>query len=159
MPDRVDSMLFVCLGNICRSPFAAELAQRLMLEAGRSEVRCVSAGLRPSQAGRCPREACDVSSAYGISLSEHVPQAVMPDLMASNSMVFVMELRQFLHLRAAYPLHIERIFLLSLFDEQARGPYERYNIQDPFGRPLAAYEECYERIQRSLRSCLERLPR
>jgi protein-tyrosine phosphatase len=154
IPARVESMLFVCLGNICRSPFGAELAKRLLPEAGKGHIRCASAGIRPSQDRQSPRDACRASAGYGISLEEHVPQALTRELMASHDMVVVMEWRQLEELRAAYPEHHDRIFLLSLFDDAAENAYERLNIADPFGRPVVAFEECYRRIDRSLRRCL-----
>ena len=69
-------------------------------------------------------------------------------------MVIVMEWRHLAHLRAAYPEHQDRIFLLSLFDDGARNAYERYNIPDPFGRPLAAFEDCYRRVDRAMRNLI-----
>jgi len=153
-PRRVESVLFVCLGNICRSPFGAELAKRLLAEAGRDDVRCASAGIRPSQAARSPREACRVSAAYGLSLDEHEPQPLTRELMASHDVVFVMERAQLERLRAEYPEFRDRVFLLSLFDDEAGSAYERYNIADPFGQPLTAYEACYERIERAIRAWL-----
>lgn len=117
-------------------------------------VRCSSAGIRPSQAACSPREACQVSASYGLSLDEHEPQPLTRELMASHDIVFVMEQAQLEQLRAEYPELRERIFLLSLFDDDAGGAYERYNIADPFGQPLTAYEACYERIERAIRSWL-----
>jgi protein-tyrosine-phosphatase len=69
-------------------------------------------------------------------------------------MVFVMEQSQLVQLRTAFPEHRERVFLLSLFDGEAGNAYERYNIADPFGQPLSAYEACYERIDRATRHWL-----
>jgi protein-tyrosine-phosphatase len=155
LPERVESMLFVCLGNICRSPFAAELAAQLLRDRGRADVRFTSAGIRPSQAGRSPAPACEVSARYGLSLREHLPQPVTPEIMKSHDVVVVMEWKHLQHLRAVYPAHRDRIVLLSLLDAGARTAYERYNIVDPFGKPVAAYEVCYDRIQRALRPWLE----
>ena len=158
MPTRVQSILFVCLGNICRSPFAAELAAKLLRDRRRTAVRCTSAGIRPSQANRSPAEACSVSAAYGLSLDEHRPRAVTAELLEAHDVIVVTEWKHFEHLRAAYPEYRDRVVLLPLHDAEARGAYERYNIADPFGKPLAVYEACYDRIQRSLRPWLEQLP-
>jgi protein-tyrosine-phosphatase len=154
IPPGVGSILFVCLGNICRSPFGAELAKQLLAERGRSDIRCSSAGIRPSQDNRSPDEACEVSATYGIGLASHRPQELTRALMESHDMVIVMEWRQLAELQQTYPEQADRIFLLSLFDDGARGGYERYNIADPFGQPVAAFEECYRRMERSLRRCL-----
>jgi protein-tyrosine phosphatase len=151
-------MLFVCLGNICRSPFGAELAQRMLANAGHNGIRCSSAGIRPSQDKRSPDEACLVSEMYGVVLAGHRPKALTPELMLAHDMVIVMEWKQLAQLRAAYPELQNRIFLLSLFDVDARNGYERYNIADPYGQPVAAFEECYRRVENSLRRCLAVLP-
>ena len=158
LPSRVDSLLFVCLGNICRSPFAAHLAARLLVEAGHNRIRCSSAGLRPSQAARSTPEACEVASHYGLMLEQHTPQPVTRDLLASHDIVCVMEWRQLVQLQASYPAFRHRMFLLSLLDPHASGAYERYNIADPFGGALSWSEACYSRIDRALRRMLARLP-
>ena len=159
LPARARSVLFVCLGNICRSPFAARLAERLLKEAGLDGVRCSSAGIRPSQAMRSPDEACEASAAFGLSLVEHVPQALTRELIESHDMVWVMEHGQFVRLRAEYAQYADRIFLMSLLDPDARGAYERYNIADPFGSSLSLYLACYERMARSIRNWIRQLPR
>src|SRR2546422_3500209 len=61
------SILVVCHGNICRSPFAAVLLQRALGPAG---IRVHSAGFigpnRPS-----PPEAVTAAARYGVNLSDH----------------------------------------------------------------------------------------
>jgi hypothetical protein len=54
LPSRVRSVLFVCLGNICRSPFAAALAARRVTQAGVLDVRCASGGSLLGSPGRHP---------------------------------------------------------------------------------------------------------
>ena len=150
-PGSVRSILFVCLGNICRSPFAAALTRRLLDEASAGDVRCSSAGIHPSQALCSPPEACEASAAYGVALQRHAPQPLTHELLASHDLVFVMERSQLELLRSSYPALHNRLFLLSLYDDRATDAYARYNIVDPFGQPLWAYEICYERIERCIR--------
>ncbi len=155
VPAQVGSMLFVCLGNICRSPFAAHLVQHLLRERGWNDVFVMSAGIRPSQARACPPEACEVAARYGLELDAHEPQPLTAELMERSDMVVVVEASQFRHLREQFPEHHNRIFLLGLFDAQAASAYERYNIADPFGQPLDMYVYCYRRIARALDALIE----
>ena len=154
VPSTVNSILFVCLGNICRTPFGAEIAKRLLAQAGRSDVRCTSAGIRPSRNKRSPDDACRASLAYGVSLNDHRPQVLTRELMESHDVVVVMEWWHLAHLRAAYPELHDRIVLLSLLDDEASSAYERYHIADPWGQPIAAFDECYRRMDRILRRWL-----
>lgn len=54
-PATIDSILFVCLGNICRSPAGENVMRRLLQQAGLGQViRCDSAGLIGYHAGSPP---------------------------------------------------------------------------------------------------------
>lgn len=150
-PAEVRSVLFVCLGNICRSPFAAGLACHLAAQTGPIGVRFASAGIRTSQAERSPAEACRASARYNVDLRTHIPQSITSEMMRAHDAVVVMEGAHLRRLRADFPDLSRRIFLLPLFDACARGAYERYNIEDPFGQSPEAFEACYGRIARALR--------
>lgn len=149
VPGRVDSVLFVCLGNICRSPFAGRLAGQRRLGSTDSLIVSRSAGIRTKQAGRSPREACDAAAEYDIALDDHRPVPLTPELVGAHDLIVVMEAQQLLDLRATYPDAADRIVLLPLFDTTAAG-FARYNIEDPFLRPFPAYQECYRRIDRAV---------
>src|SRR5262245_36498260 len=65
------SVLFVCLGNICRSPLA-EAAFRLEAQRGRIEVEADSAGTGSWHVGEPPdRRARTVAAANGIDISDY----------------------------------------------------------------------------------------
>lgn len=159
LPRHAGTLLFVCLGNICRSPFAGLLAAERLREVGATGMVSLSAGIKTTQAKRSPRDACDAAATYGLSLEHHVPQPLTPDLMDTSDMVIVMEASQLTYLGHLYPRHRDKIFLMSLFDEKASGAYERYNIADPFGQPATAFEACYQRIDRAVDHLLAVLPR
>ena len=154
IPRGVRSILFVCLGNICRSPFAALVASRRLQETGRGGIRCGSAGTRPSQAARSPFEACQAAASFGLSLDDHVPQPVTVDLMRDVDLIVAMDTKQWQQLCATYPDSADRVVLLSLFDTEPRGAYDRYNIADPFGKPRPVFDDCYRRIERAVATLL-----
>jgi len=150
IPEHVRSVLFVCLGNICRSPFARELAARRLKERGHATIASRSAGIRTTQANRAPAEACAAAAAYGIELDTHAPAQLTTKMMDEADMVVVMEAAHFNELQLTYPAHRARLFLLPIFDKGAGGAHARYNIADPYGRPLHAFEMCYRRISSAL---------
>src|SRR3989442_1788473 len=81
------SILLVCHGNICRSPFAAVLLQRALGPAG---IRVHSAGFigpnRPS-----PPEAVTAAARYGVNLSDHRSRVLTADLVRSTDPLVVMD--------------------------------------------------------------------
>lgn len=154
VPRKVASILFVCLGNICRSPFAAVLAASRLREHGLEGIGCASAGISTRQAARPPQAACEVAVQYGVALTDHRPQLLTRELVDANDLIVVMEAGQLDSVRRAYPDAVDRVVLLSLFDRQVKGGYARYHIADPFSQPRAAFEECYGRIDRALAALL-----
>jgi protein-tyrosine-phosphatase len=63
-------VLFVCAGNICRSPFAEGLARRLAAERG-LDVEFASAGEIALEGDRCTRDAIAAAREHGVDLSAH----------------------------------------------------------------------------------------
>ncbi|HEY7497031.1 MAG TPA: hypothetical protein VH740_00885 [Vicinamibacterales bacterium] len=157
IPARIDSILFVCHGNICRSPFAADLAAKLLRGEGHRHVRCASAGIRTNPASRPPSEAIEAAAVFGASFDNHQPLQVSDDVIAAFDLVVVMEAAHAAELRRRYPQAAKRIVLLSLLDDSASGSYARYNIADPFGQPFATFVDCYRRIKRALTNLVTRL--
>lgn len=150
IPVLVRSVMFVCLGNLYRSPFAAALAKLRAPVIREVEIAWTSAGLRPAEAIP-PSDAAHVASArFGVSLAGHSPRRVTPEGMHAFDMVVTMERWQFDQLRRRYPNRRHRIFLLPLFDPTTRGAYERNHIDDPHGQTEQAFSACFERMAGAL---------
>ena len=133
-PQRV---LVMCLGNICRSPFAAGVLARDL--PGR-EVR--SAGFLES--GRpAPREAVSVGAEYGVNLTTHRSMQVSPEAITWADLVLVMDGRQAARVESisAAGTLIER---LGDFDP---GPIDTRTVIDPIERDRAFFAQVYDRIE------------
>lgn len=63
-------VLFVCAGNICRSPFAEGLARRLAAERD-LDIEFASAGEIAFDGDRCTRDAVAAARDHGVDLSSH----------------------------------------------------------------------------------------
>lgn len=155
LPASPGRLLFVCQGNICRSPFAAERATALLRAAGRHDITCASAGYDPSQDVASPQHAVTVAARYGVDLSRHAPKALGLD--GSADVIFVMESRQVEIVARRAPASSPRLRLLPAFRQPAVRGYRGLNIPDPFGQPLPAFERCYEDIDRALHGLVDRL--
>jgi protein-tyrosine-phosphatase len=71
-------VLFVCAGNICRSPFAEGLARRLAAERG-LDVEFASAGEIALDGDRCPPDAIAAAKEFGVDLSSHRARRLTTD--------------------------------------------------------------------------------
>jgi protein-tyrosine phosphatase len=144
------SILFVCLGNICRSPYA----ERVLLREGHGSVRASSAGImgpgRPP-----PEEALGVARGRGIEHGEHISRMLTRDLLEAADMVFVFDR----HNARSLPVHgkwADRIIWLGDFDPEWAGTRA---ILDPWGKPIEEFERTFERIERCVRELVRTLGR
>ncbi len=78
-------VLFVCTGNLCRSPSAALFLRQQLGDAG-SEVTVHSAGTMEVDGGP-PRALVLEGRALGIDLADHVPRRVEPDMIRAADLV------------------------------------------------------------------------
>lgn len=138
-------ILFVCLGNICRSPYA-ERCLRRRLEAAdlgaRVDVRSVgfiSPG-RPS-----PAHALEAARERGIDLSDHRSTVLTNGVLQSADLVFVMTSDQ----RRDLSWHYGRHDTLHLGDMEPP-PVFRRDLPDPVEGPVEEFRAVYARIDRAL---------
>lgn len=154
IPGNPRSLLFVCKGNICRSPFAEHLASKLQREGMISGLKFASAGLHVRQPIPSPDHAIQVARQFGVDLEHHRSQAISSELVASFDMIIAMEVWQHVALQAAFKEHQNKLFLLPLLDSKARSKewgYSAFNIPDPYGGSAGAFEKCFERINADLK--------
>ncbi len=155
LPGDLKSFLFVCKGNICRSPFAEHLAAKIAEERNLRDRTFYSVGLDVSQSLPSPREAVRAAESFGVGINGHKSKQVTQDRLKTSDMIIAMEAAHFKHLRKTYPQFQDKIFLLPLFEKNRTtgGSYARYNIVDPYGKPLEQFLDCYRRIE----DCLDGL--
>ncbi len=155
IPANPRSVLFVCKGNICRSPFAEHLASKLQREGIMSGMKFGSAGLHVPKPISSPEDAIQAAKRYGVHLENHRSQSISLELVESYDMIIAMEAWQYAELQSSFEQHQKKLFLLPLLD--SNGPvkqhgYAAFNIQDPYGGSPSAFEGCFERISRCLKS-------
>jgi protein-tyrosine-phosphatase/predicted ATP-grasp superfamily ATP-dependent carboligase len=150
--DSTNTILFVCNGNIMRSPLAAALLRRALNDGVGAATRIQSAGLHAVPGRRAEPLACSIAGELGISLGEHRAQSVSSELVAGANAIFVMDRFNEAELLARYPDTAGKVFLLAMCDGEHNG---RLDITDPYGHPPETVRECFARISASV-ACLAR---
>jgi len=130
------SFLFVCLGNVCRSPFAERLA--LGQIAGR---HASSAGHYPVPGRRPPELALTTAESFGVDLASHRSRVLSRPMVEEADAVFVFDEDNYEAVVSHHPGAAERTHLLG-----ALCPEGPLRIADPFGGPASAYEAVYRQI-------------
>lgn len=138
------SMLVVCHGNICRSPFAAAVLRRQLAGTG---VRVDSAGFMGPGRGT-PEPGLAAAARRGEDLSAHRSRLVTPELVREAGLIVVMEPVQRWMICALFGRYPEDVVVLGDFDPD---PIDVRAIPDPVEQPLEAFARSYARIERCAR--------
>src|SRR5436309_218043 len=97
------SVLFVCYGNIMRSPMAEAMLKRVLAEQGVNGVSVQSAGLHALAGREAHPLALIVSREIGIPLDNHRAQLLTPEMVASSDVIFALDFENLAELCVAYP--------------------------------------------------------
>lgn len=131
------NVLFLCYGNICRSPLAERYLESVAEERGLDGLSVDSAGLRTTAGRTSPDDAVRVADELGVDLSDHRSKPVTAELLAWSDLVFVMDLLNYHHLRQGFGDLDEKTRFLGVFSG------ESYEISDPYGEGLDGFRTLY----------------
>lgn len=138
------SILFVCLGNICRSPLAAAVARKRFAEAGLAvEIESCGTGGWHAGHGADPRS-IEVAEAAGYVLRDHRARQLRADDYARFDYLLAMDADNLAELRRRRPQHggaEPRLFLdaAGLGARPVPDPY--YGDLDDFRHVLGLVEQ------------------
>lgn len=105
-------LLFVCSGNICRSPMAEGIAQRMAQDL-RLDLEAASAGTLGLIDRPADPKAVRVCREIGVDLRGHRSQALRPDLVQWADLVFVMEPHHAAAVQRTHPIHEPALVMMG----------------------------------------------
>jgi protein-tyrosine phosphatase len=153
-PDRPIRVVFVCLGNICRSPMAERVAERAAADAGITGVEFSSAGTISKQYDDAmDRRAAAVLERHGYRHADHRARRVAEAQLGSADLVVAMEDR---HVSSVLELATDpsKVTLLTDFDPAAE---PGSGVPDPFFGSDAGFSETLTAIEAAMPGLLERV--
>ena len=150
------SVVFVCLGNICRSPLAESMFRELVRRRGvddRFEID--SAGTAGYHIGHPPdARSVETARARGLEVSGSARQLVGEDLDRFD-LIIVMDgenLSNVERLRASSGGGAARVHLLREWDPEGRG-----DVPDPYYGGARGFDEVHDIVERSCEALLDDL--
>lgn len=151
------NVLFVCYGNICRSPVAEVVFRALVAEAGLANyIQADSAGTASFHLGQLPdRRTRENALEHGLSLVHRARRLIGEDLAQFDYFVAMdetnLEAIEKLNYRSTGLHTNDTIFLLREFDPDVS---DQPNVPDPYYEGPEVFEEVY---QITLRCCRQLL--
>jgi glycine hydroxymethyltransferase len=140
------NVLFVCTGNVCRSPMAEGLFRRLL--AGRDDIRVQSAGVSAGRGMPASRHAVQALSVDGVELADFRSQPLSEELVGQATHIFVMTRDHKRLIELLFPEAAEKTYLLREFEPGAP------DVPDPIGLGRETYERCRDILKRALPALL-----
>ncbi len=148
---RVQTVLVLCKGNVCRSPFAEKyLALHANIQG--LPLQVLSAGLDTTAHEPAYPLAIVTAPQHDLDLSTHRTTVISKELVERSDLILVMELVHNTMLFRKFPEACEKTFLLGHFS-----PCPVTQIRDPYGGTREEFEQCYILISQACDGLLGQL--
>ncbi|SHM97372.1 low molecular weight protein-tyrosine-phosphatase [Roseibium suaedae] len=144
------SLLFVCLGNICRSPLAEGIFRQTLEEAGLArDFLLDSAGTGAWHAGNPPDpRSVEVAARHGIDISTQKARQVSDADFSRFEWILAMDRDNLAALRRKFPNHPRLRLLLT-------GPDR--DVPDPYYGGSEGFDQVFDMLQSGSRKLLSEL--
>jgi protein-tyrosine-phosphatase len=161
-------VLFVCTGNLCRSPMAEALLRHLLEERGCRRMEVASAGTWAAAGYPATSEAVATLSGRGIDLGPHRSRPLDASELASADLVVAMTSVHVREITRESPEARDKVILLkelaeldvedgggrtlperlaALLSARRPAPRRSLDVDDPIGLPASAYERCARELE------------
>ena len=148
----MNSVLFVCSANICRSPMAMGLL-RGKLQDEADSWRIESAGVWALPEYPAATNTLYVLEERGVNLADHRSRQIDRQLIKQFNLILTMEVDQKEALRIAFPEYSGRIFLLT---EMVK---EKGDIADPIGGSVGEFQITARELEQILDQGMDQIRR
>lgn len=137
-------IVFLCFGNICRSPYA-EIRWNQWRRENSVYPEAVSAGIHDRAGRQALMRFKDVARYRGVDMNDHRSIVFSPDVASEADWIICMDDLNLVYLNQRYPEIIGKTMLLGACVND-KNPV----IVDPYGQRIPAGTQCYRQIDRAL---------
>lgn len=137
-------VLFVCLGNICRSPLGEAIFNH---KVGGLQMKADSAGTAAYHVGENPDyRSIAVAEQHGVPISHKARKFVAEDFERFDY-VLAMDKNNYEDMKALASGPTDNLFLLREFDPEANG---NLDVPDPYYGGPEGFEKVFQMVSRSV---------
>ena len=151
----IKSILFVCLGNICRSPLAEGVLRAVLAERGKGhDIVLDSAATSGWEVGSAPDpRSIEIAARHGIEISRQRARKVLPEDFSRFDLILGMDRSNVRDLKALAPAAArDRVHLYLDFAEGAAR-----DVPDPYYEDQQAFVAVYRMIREASEALAKRL--
>ena len=165
----MQTILFVCTGNTCRSTMAEALFKHILANRkdGPQNIKVMSAGIYAWEGDKASPGAVEALKEKGIDVMEHSSKLLTPGLVKEADLVLTMTSN---HKRAVLEMcpgaggkvYTLKEYVLSNRDKEpymSDGVFKKINhdIKDPYGQSVDVYRESAEELEKHLQMLIDKI--
>lgn len=153
-PENIRSILFVCFGNIMRSPAAEAIMKRALATVPDFRIDVTSAGLNATPGRPAHPWAIAAGHEVGILLDHHRARLITAELVASADIIFVMDYQNLVQLQSRWKGSEGKGFMLAAY---ARNDERDPEIRDPYYMGPEETKRCFRLLDACIRNLVDSL--
>lgn len=146
------SILFVCTGNMCRSPMAEGILQsRVKAESGswKEKILVQSCGTYAMDGNKPSQHAIQVARQHGVDISGIRSKSLNRVFIEQSDLILAMSIDHLNFILENYPTARQKTFLLKLFNKN-RPITLSDSIPDPMGFSIEFYQKTFQEIRMAI---------
>lgn len=151
----VNSILFICTGNSCRSVMAEGLMRKRLYEIGKNDIAVASAGTMAMKGLPPTDETVKVMREADVDVSESRTKNVTSDMIKNADLILAMEPMHKDSVLKHVPQASSKTFLLKAYGNESKLLPKGYSVQDPIGKPLEFYRATRDDINAEIERIAE----
>ena len=147
-------ILFICTGNICRSPMAEGLLRHMLAVRAAEGVDIRSAGTHAMDGRPAEPHAVEAARELGADINAHIARSLDREMVVGADLILVMEPWQADLVGRVLPVaeHADKVRLLAAY-----GDASATTVDDPYGGTLDAYRACARLMQACLSAVVDQI--
>lgn len=140
-----DKILIVCIGNICRSPSAERILQKLT-----PNKEITSAGIGALVDHPIEKNAAELLDIHNYPSENHQARQVSNSIINNANLILVMEKKHQQVLMQKYPSASGKVMLLGQWNNEEE-------IPDPYRKSKEAFEHAFIQIEKNCQAWAQKL--